>query len=566
MLLQAKRVEADCITDINDGFNSGLTKGMLHRNKNHKLMLGIYETDDNKVLTVSSKEQNPSMQGVITAIEQISASQKQTQHEEPKQFPYSDRGQSYPDKNSRQQAKKERRVERVNWRMQKHNQYYHKEDSNQKWRQYHQPQVMADNQLTKQLCSFHNSTTHSNEECRSQQRNKSRRVNDILVTEALQETDNMDNEEGACTPLLLIGLSNARGEDISVIGDSGASVCPVAKSEVRKNNLKLIKRGKNSITRGMGKLNLVKSRGIVRYPMYYEGHKITVLGRVFKDEDMPESKQLLIGNNHQLQRHTLIDYDELLYYTTADDGTRLAIPFSAGELQFTHKKFLLCTTRGIELPPESMQDIQVQLRVEGDPENSPFVFQHPTLLLEKQDQAGIILARGILQTQQKELPTVRICNISQAHMTVEKGEIIGIASLCSSEVLNIAPLRENETNLTSDSEFIGWESTNDSLPDLIPDSDSLPPLLSDFVEDSSDTSQDFEPSPPYDPLRQFHTLNGMYQSLNHSFVHNNFISGSEAQTLNLSSTELLSKQKKRLRTHFMKSLPSITKLTRATQV
>ena len=133
---------------------------------------------------------------------------------------------------------------------------------------------MADNQLMKQFCSFHNSTTHSNEECRSQQRNKSRRVNDILVTEALQETDNVDinsdNEEGACTPLLLIGLSNARGEDISVIGDSGASVSPVAESEVRKNNLKLIKRGKNSITRGMGKLNLVKSRAIVWYPMYYD--------------------------------------------------------------------------------------------------------------------------------------------------------------------------------------------------------------------------------------------------------------------------------------------------------
>ena len=72
-------------------------------------------------------------------------------------------------------------------------------------------------------------------------------MNDILVTETLQETDNMDtnsdNEEGACTPLLLIGLSNARGEDISVVGDSGASVCPVAKSEVCKNNLKLIQRG-----------------------------------------------------------------------------------------------------------------------------------------------------------------------------------------------------------------------------------------------------------------------------------------------------------------------------------
>ena len=84
----------------------------------------------------------------------------------------------------------------------------------------------------------------------------------------------------------------------------------------------------------------------------------------------------------------------------------------------------------------------------------------------------------------------------------------------------------------SDSEFIGWESTNDSLPDLLPDSDSLPPLLSDFVEDNSDASQDFEPSPPYDPLGQFHTINGLHQTLNHSFFHNNLISGSESQTHN----------------------------------
>ena len=77
-------------------------------------------------------------------------------------------------------------------------------------------------------------------------------MNGILVTKTLQETDNMDtnsdSKEGACTPLLLIGISNAKGEDISVVGDSGASVCPVAKSEVCKNNLKVIKRGRNSIT------------------------------------------------------------------------------------------------------------------------------------------------------------------------------------------------------------------------------------------------------------------------------------------------------------------------------
>ena len=70
-----------------------------------------------------------------------------------------------------------------------------------------------------------------------------------------------------------------------------------------------------------------------------------------------------------------------------------------------------------------------------------------------------------------------------------------------------------------------------TLPDLIPDLESLPPLLSNFVEDSSDALQDFEPSPPYDPLGQFHSINGLHQPLNHFFFHNNLISGSEAQTL-----------------------------------
>ena len=70
---------------------------------------------------------------------------------------------------------------------------------------------------------------------------------------------------------------------------------------------------------------------------------------------MPSGKKLLIENNHQIQHQTLIDFREMLYYTTADDG----IPCSAGEFQFQESSFLICAFDDINLPPESSQSVQI---------------------------------------------------------------------------------------------------------------------------------------------------------------------------------------------------------------
>ena len=83
----------------------------------------------------------------------------------------------------------------------------------------------------------------------------------------------------------------------------------------------------------MGKDNKMFAKGLVKFPAWYEGHRITILARVLEDKDMPSGKKLLIGNN-QVKRQTLIDLREMLYYTTADDGIQMAIPCSAGEFQF----------------------------------------------------------------------------------------------------------------------------------------------------------------------------------------------------------------------------------------
>ena len=78
---------------------------------------------------------------------------------------------------------------------------------------------------------------------------------------------------------------------------------------------------------------------------------------------MPSGKKLLIGNNHQVQRQTLIDFQEMLYYTTADDGTQITIPCSAGEFHFQESNFLICAFDDvINVPPESLQLVQISIQ------------------------------------------------------------------------------------------------------------------------------------------------------------------------------------------------------------
>ena len=170
----------------------------------------------------------------------------------------------------------------------------------------------------------------------------------------------------------------------------------------------------------------------MKFPVWYEQHQITILARVLEDKDMPSGKKLLIGNNHQLQRQTLIDLREMLYYTTTDDGTHIAIPCSAGEFKFQESSFHICAFEDINLPPESSQSVQITFQTTENEQT--FDFPKPTLLLVENTKAQISTARGIIRAG-GEFPTfVTVCNISQSPQVISKGEPITCASLCSEQV------------------------------------------------------------------------------------------------------------------------------------
>ena len=52
-------------------------------------------------------------------------------------------------------------------------------------------------------------------------------------------------------------------------------------------------------------------------------------------------------------------------------------------------------------------------------------------------QPSFINAREIIQAGGTETTTINIYNLSQAQQSIESGEIIGLAKLCSNELLNI---------------------------------------------------------------------------------------------------------------------------------
>ena len=89
----------------------------------------------------------------------------------------------------------------------------------------------------------------------------------------------------------------------------------IQESEVFRNGLKVLSRNKETITKGIGKNGIIKPKGTVEYPIYVEGHTITIRGKVCKDDDMPTDKHVLIGNSHQLV---------LLTESTKDSGLAMA--------------------------------------------------------------------------------------------------------------------------------------------------------------------------------------------------------------------------------------------------
>ena len=159
-------------------------------------------------------------------------------------------------------------------------------------------------------CAFHDSTTHTDYECRAQKRLKYHNNQILTVTE--EEQDRAKDEELKATPLKLIGCANSLNEPIGVVGDSGSAVCLVALSQVLRTKLKILAANRTKINKGIGNLCIVKSQGLTQFPIKIEGKTATILARVIKDEDMPLGTQLLIGNNHLAQQETVVDYREMI--------------------------------------------------------------------------------------------------------------------------------------------------------------------------------------------------------------------------------------------------------------
>ena len=259
-------------------------------------------------------------------------------------------------------------------------------------------QNSADSQAeSERYCSFHGTTTHWERDCRALalKKNRPNRFSETYVLQELPESLETDEEwdEHVATPLALIGIIDSNGNSVPSVGDCGCSVCLVSQSAVQENHLRVCLFNTPRPNKVMGKDNKVFAKGLVKFPVWYEQHQITILARVLEDKDMPSGKKLLIGNNHQLQRQTLIDLREMLYYTTADDGTHIAIPCSAGEFKFQESSFHICAFEDINLPPESSQSVQITFQTTGNEQT--FDFPKPTLLLvEKYESTNIYSKRN----------------------------------------------------------------------------------------------------------------------------------------------------------------------------
>ena len=192
----------------------------------------------------------------------------------------------------------------------------------------------------------------------------------------------------------------------------------------------------------------------------------TILARIIKDEDMPLGTQLLIGNTHLAQQETVIDYREMTLYMNTDTKDRVAVPFSVGELLFLHKKFQVRADQDFSCPADSSGMIRVQIFAN----ELPFFFEQPTLLyMEQTNMSAISIPRAILRLDQQSTATLIVVNISGHPIQIVEGEILGDATLCSDEILDIAIDFSDSNNQAFEN------SDSDSLPDLIPieeDSDS----------------------------------------------------------------------------------------------
>ena len=276
MIEQAKLVEADFINQSSSEYSEGLTKGMLQPVNTSALLLGIHEADDVKeILTLGNnkpsyipKESNIELKTLLEAITRIQHTvdnlQQKQASQNSDQFPYPGRGNFFGATSPQGKlARQQRRKDKVNQRNQQQPQPSFKRDDDFQRRRHSQESYLQDNtkrSSDEPYCAFHDSTTHTDYECRAQKRLKYHNNQILTVTE--EEQDRAKDEELKATPLKLIGCANSLNEPIGVVGDSGSAVCLVALSQVLRTKLKILAANRTKINKGIGNLCIVKSQGL----------------------------------------------------------------------------------------------------------------------------------------------------------------------------------------------------------------------------------------------------------------------------------------------------------------
>ena len=147
----------------------------------------------------------------------------------------------------------------------------------------------------------------------------------------LQHQHSEANASTAKLPLVLIGFTDSKNRPLYVIADTGSTPNLVARSCVLNNDLQNKVKQISQMNKAIGEGNGVRSLGLVDFPLFYNNKQVTVPCQILSDEDMPKGRKVIFGNNNQAleERDTIVHFKQSTYF---DDGTRLAIPTSVGEI------------------------------------------------------------------------------------------------------------------------------------------------------------------------------------------------------------------------------------------
>ena len=182
------------------------------------------------------------------------------------------------------------------------------------------------------FCSYHNSFAHWENDCRALKRMKNGTQSQSEIN-VLQYQKSEANALTAKLPLVLIGFTDSKNRPLYVIADTESTPNLVARSCVLNNDLQNKVKQISQMNKAIGEGNGVRSLGLIDFPLFFNNKQVTVPCQILRDEDMPQGRKFIFGNNHQAleERDMIVHFKESTYYTNSDDGTRLAIPTSVEE-------------------------------------------------------------------------------------------------------------------------------------------------------------------------------------------------------------------------------------------